>query len=162
MGNARGAQAAAQRFRILHAGRAHQNGAAGLVHAANLFLNRAVFRLLIGVENVGEVLADHWPVCRDHRDRQLVDLPELLSLRGGCAGHAAEPFIHTCKALYCDRAQDTPLSLQRHMFFGLDRGLQAGGPAAVLRYAAFELVDQFHGAILDHVIDIALEQRMCV
>ena len=70
MENARGAQPAAQRFRILHAGRADENGAAGLVNLANLFFERAVSGMLVRVENVGEVAADHGAVGGDHGDGQ--------------------------------------------------------------------------------------------
>ena len=162
MRNARGMQTAAQRFRILHAGRADQNGTARLVNRANLFLERAVPRLLVRIKDIGEVLANHRAVRRDHRYRQLVDFPEFFGLRGGGARHAADPFIHSGEALHRDGAENASLGLQRHAFFGLDGGLQTGRPAAVLRDAAFELVDQFHGAILDDVIDIAPEQRVRV
>jgi len=132
------------------------------VNAANLFLERAVLRSLVHVENVGEVLPDHRAVCRDDGHRQLVDFPEFFSL--GCRGarHAADPLVHSGETLHCDGAQYAALGLQRQALFGLDGGLQTGGPAAILRNAAFELVDQFHGPILYHVIDIAFEQSMGV
>ena len=59
-------------------------------------------------------------------------------------------------------AQYAPLAAERHALLGLDGGVQAGGPSAVLRDAAFELVHGFDGGVLHHVVHVAVEQEMGV
>ena len=59
-------------------------------------------------------------------------------------------------------AEDRSLRLSRHAFFGLDGCVQTGGPAAVECDPALELVHHLDGAVLDDVVDIAMEQGVSV
>ena len=90
-------QAAAQRLRFFHAGRSHQNRTTRLVNLSNFFRQRAVASLFVGIHHVRQVFANHRPVGWNHRHRQFVDLPEFAGLRGGGAGHAADPLIHPAR-----------------------------------------------------------------
>ena len=59
-----------------------------------------------------------------------------------------------------DRRQRDVLLLDRHALLGLDRLVQALRPAAAFHDPARELVDDLHLAVLDHVVDVALEERL--
>ncbi len=56
-------------------------------------------------------------------------------------------------------AEHAALGAEGQVLLGFDGGVESGGPAAVLRDAAFEFVDGFDGAVLDDVIDVAGEQE---
>ena len=48
----------------------------------------------------------------------------------------------------------------RVVLLGLDRLVQAVAPAAARHQAAGELVDDHDRAVLDHVVDVEVEQRV--
>ena len=52
------------------------------------------------------------------------------------------------------------LLADRDALLGLDRLVQAFAPAASLHDPAGVLVDDLHLAVLDHVVDVALVQRL--
>ena len=52
------------------------------------------------------------------------------------------------------------LALDLDLLLGLDRLVQAVAPAAAGHQAAGELVDDDDLAVLDHVVDVALEERV--
>ena len=64
------------------------------------------------------------------------------------------------QVLQRDLAQNHALRLGRHALLGFDGGVQPGRPAAVLRDPALELVHHLDGAVLDHVIHVAAQQRV--
>ena len=52
------------------------------------------------------------------------------------------------------------LLLDAHALLRLDRLVQALAPAAAFHDAAGELVDDLHLVVLDHVLDVALVERL--
>ena len=83
------------------------------------------------------------------RDVELVDLVELRRLGVGGAGHAGQLLVHAEVVLEADRRQRLVLFLDLDAFLGLDRLVQAVGPAAARHLAAGELVDDDDLAVLD-------------
>ena len=108
----------------------------------------------------GSIDANHGPVGRDDLDIHVVELEELLGLRGGGAGHAADFGIERGQVLQGDGGEHAALFAEWQMFFRFERGVQPGRPAAVLRDAALELVHRFDGGIFHHVIDVAAQKGM--
>ena len=78
----------------------------------------------------------------------------------GRAGHAGELVVHAEVVLEGDRGEGLVLLLDLHALLGLDRLVEALGPAAALEDAAGELVDDLHLAVLDDVVLVALEQLL--
>ena len=117
-------------------------------------------RLLRAEDQVVLVRARDLDVGRDLDDVQVVDLGELLLLRLGRAGHAGELLVEAEVVLQRDRRQRDVLLLDLHALLGLDRLVQALAPAAALHDAAGELVDDLHLAVLDDVVDVAVEERL--
>src|SRR3712207_2034791 len=99
-------------------------------------------------------------VRRDLDDVQVVDLDELLLLRLRRAGHPGELLVEAEVVLERDRREGDVLLLDAHALLGLDRLVQALGPAAALHDPARELVDDLDLAALDDVVDVALVQRL--
>ena len=91
---------------------------------------------------------------------QVVDLDELLLLGLRGAGHAGELLVEAEVVLQRDRRERDVLLLDPHALLRLDRLVQALAPAAALHDPAGELVDDLHLAVLDHVVDVALVQRL--
>ena len=99
-------------------------------------------------------------VRRDLDDVQVVDLDELLLLGLRGTGHAAELLVETEVVLQRDRREREVLLLDADAFLRLDRLVQALAPAAPFHDAAGELVDDLHLVVLDHVLDVAVVQRL--
>ena len=151
-------QTGAQALGFFHAHRAHQNGLAGCVHAMNLPDHR-VFLFSLGSDNdVGMVNANHRAIGGDHLYIQFVDFAELLRLGCRRARHAADLGILGDQVLHRDRPQNPALRLGCESLFDFDGGVQSGGPAPFTHDPAFELVDRFHLAILDQIIDVAVKE----
>ena len=87
-------------------------------------------------------------------------LRELGGLGLGRAGHAGELVVHAEVVLQGDRGEGLVLLLDLHALLGLDRLVQALGPAPALEDAAGELVDDLHLAVLDDVVLVALVQLL--
>ncbi len=83
-------------------------------------------------------------------------------MRGRGAGHAADFGIERSQVLQGDGSEHAALLAEWQVLLGFERGVQAGGPAAVLRDAALELIHRFDGAVLHHVIDIAAQKGVGV
>ena len=99
-------------------------------------------------------------VGRDLDDVQVVDLDELLLLGLRRAGHAGELLVEAEVVLERDRRERDVLLLDLHAFLRLDRLVQALRPAAAFHDPAGELVDDLDLAVLDHVVDVALVERL--
>ena len=100
-------------------------------------------------------------VGRDLDDVQAVDLDELLLLGLRGAGHAGELLVEAEVVLQRDRRERlTCSSWMRDALLRLDRLVQALRPAAAFHDPAGELVDDLHLAVLDDVVDVALEERL--
>jgi hypothetical protein len=112
------------------------------------------------VDQVAVVGADHRHVGRDHHHLESVDGLEFVRLGVGRAGHAGQLVVEAEVVLEGDRGQRLVLVLDRHPLLRLDRLVQATRPAAPGQRAPGELVDDHHLAVLDDVLDVALEQRV--
>ena len=76
------------------------------------------------------------------------------------AGHAGELVVQAEVVLQRDRGEGLVLLLDLHALLGLDRLVQALGPAPALEDAAGELVDDLHLAVLDDVVLVALVELL--
>ena len=99
-------------------------------------------------------------VGRDDHNFQPVDVVELGRFRLGCTGHAGQLFVHAEVILEGDGSERLVLALDLNVLFGLNRLVQAIGPAASRHQAAGELVHDEDFAVLHHVLDIATIQRV--
>src|SRR5581483_9654086 len=99
-------------------------------------------------------------VRRDLDDVQVVDLDELLLLGLRRAGHAAELLVEAEVVLQGDRRERLVLLLDAHALLRLHRLVQALAPAAPFHDATGELVDDLDLAVLDHVLDVAVVERL--
>ncbi len=97
---------------------------------------------------------------------QVVDLGEFFRLGVGRAGHAREFLVfaevvlegHGGERLVL--ALDLDLRVPRVVFLRFNGLMEAVAPAAPRHQAAGELVDDHDFAVLHHVIDVVVEQRM--
>ena len=156
--DARFLEARRERLARLDRHRADQHRLPALVAVADLLDDRAPLLLGGAVDHVLVVLADHRLVGGDHHHVELVDLVELGGLGVGRAGHAGELLVHAEVVLEGDGGERLVLALDLDAFLGLDRLVQAVGPAPAGHHAAGELVDDDDLAVLDQVVDVALEQ----
>ena len=92
--------------------------------------------------------------------RQVVDLPELGVLGHRRTGHARELLVHAEVVLQRDRRERLVLLADMLLLLGLDGLVQALRVAAADHETAGELVDDDDLAVLDHVLDVALEQEL--
>ena len=150
----------AQALGLLDRDRAHEDRPAQLLHLGDLLDHRVELRVLVPVDEVRLVLADHRPVGRDRHDLQLVDLVELLGLGHRRAGHAGELVVEPEVVLEGDRGQGHALALDPEPLLRLDRLVKALAPAPARHLAPGELVDDDDLAVLDDVVPVALVERM--
>ena len=122
--------------------------------------DRLVLLALGAVDEVRLLDALQRPVGRDDDDVEVVDLVELGRLGLGRAGHARQLLVLAEVVLEGDGGERLVLALDLHLLLGLDRLVQAVAPAAARHQAAGELVDDDDPAVLDHVVDVELEQRV--
>ena len=113
-------------------------------------------------DRIGMIHADHGPVGRNHLYRHFIDLFELERLRCCGPGHSADLWIQRHQMPQGDRAQDHSLTFLGYALLNLDRSVESGRPAPVLRDAALEFVDHFYDAVLHHVIHVAAQKHMGV
>ena len=106
------------------------------------------------------VVARDVDVGRDLDDVQVVDLDELLLLGLRGTGHAGELRVEAEVVLEGDRRHRDVLLLDPHALLRLDRLVQTLRPAAAFHDPARELVDDLHLAVLDHVVDVAVVERL--
>ena len=85
---------------------------------------------------------------------------ELLGLGVGRAGHARELAVLAEVVLEGDRRERLVLALDLDLLLGLDGLVQPVAPAPPGHQPAGELVDDDDPAVLDHVLDVELEQRV--
>ena len=149
-------QHAGKEFVGLDRGGADQHRLAALDAGADVLDHRVP--LLVGgtVDLVVLVLAPGRAVGRDDHGLEAVDLLELEGLGVGGAGHAGELAVHAEVVLEGDRGQGLVLGLDAHAFLGLDRLVQAVGPAPAGHQATGELVDDDDLAVLHHVLLVAV------
>ena len=128
-----------------------------LVPLDDLVDDRIELRLLGLVDDVGAVLADHRPVCRNDDDVEAVDLVKLLCLGHGRTGHAGQLFVLAEVVLHGDGGDRLLLLLDLDAFLRLDRLVQSVRPAAAWHGAARELVDDDYLRVLDQVVAVTQE-----
>ena len=150
----------AEALGLLDRDRADEDRPAELLHLGDLLDHRVELRVLVPVDEVRLVLADHRPVGRDRHDLQLVDLVELLGLGHRRAGHAGQLVVQPEVVLEGDRGQGHALALDAQALLRLDRLVEALAPAAAGHLAAGELVDDDDLAVLDDVVAVALVERV--
>ena len=85
---------------------------------------------------------------------------ELAGLGRRGTGHAAELLVQAEVVLQRDGREGLVLLFDLHALFGLDRLVQTFAPAPAFEDATGELVDDLHLAVLDDVVDVALEQLL--
>src|SRR6266511_36300 len=153
-------QQLAQVFRGLDRDRADEDGLPLLVALLDVADDRLELPLLRLEDKVVLVVALDGDVGRDLDHVQVVDLDELLLLGLGRTGHAGELLVEAEVVLEGDRRERDVLLLDLHALLGLDRLVEALRPAASLHDPAGELVDDLHLAFLDHVVDVALVERL--
>ena len=131
-----------------------------LVALLDVLEHRVVLRFLGLEDEVVPVVARDLDVRRDLDDIQVVDLDELLLLGLRGTGHPGELLVEAEVVLERDRRERDVLLLDRHALLGLDRLVEALRPAAAFHDPARELVDDLDLAVLDDVVDVALEERL--
>ena len=131
-----------------------------LVALLDVFDHGRELRILRLEDVVVLVAPNDRDVRRDLDDVQVVDLDELLLLGLGGTRHPGELLVEAEVVLQRDRREGLVLLLDLHALFRLDRLVQAVAPPAPLHDPAGELVDDLHLAVLDHVVDVALVERL--
>ena len=126
----------------------------------DLVQDRVVLLALGPVDDVRLFLARERPVRRHDDDVELVDLVELFRFGIRRAGHAGQLLVLAEVVLEGDGRERLVLALDLDLLFRLDRLVQAVAPSPSRHQAAGELVDDDDLAVLDHVFDVALEQRV--
>ena len=109
---------------------------------------------------IGFIRADHRFVSGDHHHFETVDLLELecLGVRG--ARHSGQFCVQAEIILEGDGRDGLVFLANLDPLLGLDRLVQAVGPASPLHGAAGELIDDDDFALAHDVFDVALVQGM--
>ena len=150
------AQALGQQLGLLDRGGADQDRLAAFAGASRISRDDRLVLLLDGpVDLVVLVDAADRQVGRDLDDFEPVDVAEFLGLGRGRAGHAGQLVVQAEIVLEGDRGQRLVLRLDRHVFLGLERLVQAFGIAAARHHAAGELVDDDDFVVADDVVLVA-------
>ncbi len=131
---------------------------AGLVDPGDLLDHRLELPWLGTVDHVRNIKADHRLVGRNHHHVQAIDLPELVLLGGGGAGHAGQLIEHAEIVLEGDGGEGLGFPLDVDSFLGLDRLVQPLAVAPAEHQPASELVDDDHLAVLDHIVPVSPHQ----
>ena len=84
---------------------------------------------------------------------------EFRGLGDGRSGHARDLFVHLEEVLEGDRRQGLVLAGHLDAFLGFQRLVQPFAITPALEDTAGKLVDDQDLAVLDDVIDVALEQQ---
>ena len=140
----------------LDRGRADEHRLAALHAVADVLDDRVELVVLVQVDEVRHVLADHRPVRRHDHDLEAVDLLEFEGLGVGRAGHAGELAVEAEVVLEGDGRDGLVFLADPHAFLGLDRLVQAVRPAPARHRAAGELVDDDDVRAAHDVLDVLL------
>src|SRR5687768_14799342 len=90
------------------------------------------------------VSAHHRHVCGHLDDRKLVDLHELVCFRKRCTGHTGHLVVHPEVVLKRDGSEGLVLLLDANALFSLYGLMQTLRPAASLKDAAGELINDLY------------------
>ena len=122
------------------------------------FVDHGVVFLALGlVDQIFAVVAQDRFVGRDDHDVELVDAPELRSLRLGRTGHTGQLVIHAEIVLQGDRGEGLRRRFDLHALLGFDGLVQAVRIAAAVENTARLLVDDLHLVVHHDVFDVLLE-----
>ncbi len=160
VGDAASLEDAGQELGLLDRDRADEHRLTGLSALVDVVGHGLELRGFGLVDEVGLVGADHRLVRRDGDDLEPVGVCELAGFRRGGAGHPGELLVHPEVVLEGDRGEGLVLLLDPHRLLRLDRLVQTLAPPAALEDPAGELVDDLHLAVLDDVVDVALEELL--
>ena len=119
--NPRFLEALGHDLRLFDRSRADEDRSAAFAVLLHLGDDRVVLVLVVQVDLVLGVVADHRPVRRDGEHVEVVDLRELGRLGHRRAGHARELVEHAEVVLQGDRRQDLGLFLGLEPLFGFHR-----------------------------------------
>ncbi|MNJ12528.1 hypothetical protein D3C77_67210 [compost metagenome] len=116
--------------------------------------------LLVGgqVDQVVEVLTRQRLVRRDDHNVEVIDLGELEGFGVSGTGHAGQLVVQTEVVLEGGRRQGLAFGLDIQVFLRFDGLVQAFGQTATGHGTTGVLVDQQDLAVLDDVLDVAVEQ----
>ncbi|OPZ84634.1 MAG: hypothetical protein BWY76_01761 [bacterium ADurb.Bin429] len=92
----------------------------------------------------------------NHRDRQPIDFHKLLLLRFRGAGHSRQRLIQAEEVLEGDGGQRLVFILDGHSLLGFNGLMQPIGISPPEHQASGKFINEYHFAVLHHVIDIAL------
>jgi len=159
--NSRALEHARQRFRDVDVDRSDEHRKLQLVKPLSFLEDGVVLLAPRLVDQVLTVVADYRPVGRNHRHAELVDLVELSLFGFRGTGHAGKLVVEAEVVLDRDGGERLGLAFHLYAFLRLDGLVQSLGPTATVHGAPGELIDDEHLTFLDHVVDVALEQRMC-
>ncbi len=145
---------------ILHRGRAEQHRLAARAAFLHLVHDGLVLLLRGDEDLVVAVLADHRAVGGNEHRLEVVDGRELERLGVRRPGHAGELLVEAEVILERDRGERLALVLDGGAFLRLHGLVQPVGPAPALHHAAGEFIDDHDLVVLDHVMLVAVVERM--
>ncbi len=143
---------------LLDRRRADQHRLAALLAILDQLDDGAIFFRVGAINLVVVVEPHHRHVGGNFQDFEFVDVLELVGLGHRRAGHAGELVVHAEIVLEGDRGERLVFRLDRLMFLGLERLVQAFRIAAAGHHAAGEFVDDDDLAVAHDVVLVALEQ----
>ena len=149
-------------LRFRHVLGTHQLRLAGLLDLHNVLHHCFIAILDAGKYRVLLVKALHGHIRLNHRDIEVVELPQLIPRRHRRAGHATDLGVHPDQRLDGQLIQNATTIGHLQTFLGLHCGLQSIRPALQVRYAPAGTVDEQHFPIAHDVMHIALQQMLSV
>ena len=149
-----------QPLRLLDRHGADERRAALLLLFDDVGDDRLVFFFFRPVDGVGLFDAPELAVGRDDHHFELVDLVELFGFGVGRAGHPRQLAVLAEVILEGHRRERLVLALDLDLLLGLDRLMKTIAPTAAGHQPSGELVDDHDAVVLDHVLDVELEERV--
>ena len=124
-------------------------------------MSSTIARILLALGAVDEVrLLDalQRTIRGNHVHVEVVDLPELRRLGFRRAGHAGQLAVFAEVVLERDGRERLVLALDLHLLLGFDGLMQSVAPPPARHQAPRELVHDDDLTVLDHVLDVEVEQ----
>jgi len=150
-----------QQLGVLDRGGADQDRLPSLVAIAYVAGDRVVLLPGGAVHEIQAVLPDHRLVGGNDHRLELVDVLEFERFGVRRTGHPGKLAVEAEIVLEGDRGERLVLVLDLDLFLGLDRLVNAVGPAAPHHQPPGELVDDDHLPVLHHVVLVAQVKVMC-
>ena len=150
-----------QEFGYLDAGRTNKNRPTLLYQTNNLVNYGIVFLTLGAVNTVIEVDTCHRLIGRNNDYVEFIYVPELTCFRLGRTGHTGQLVVHTEVVLQRNRSESLCCTLDLDVFFRFHSLVQTIRPAATFHDTAGLLIDNLHLVVIDDIVHILLEQRVC-